>query len=374
MSDPTDDAQVPHYFPVIGAGANQPQLDFTQVRVSQPDANTLRFEMTLNDLSSLLPPPGKANAFWMTRFQALSVGDSNGTPGTEEAYRIFYVGAESVGGQPPTFFAGSGNAADATTHEPGNGCLPTNSPGACKIVFYPAEVAATGCVSGNTISIDVPLSNGFGAGRPINGMTLYNVTAFSGGRDNAEEIYADADSTRSFDYQLGTVSGPLVSVVSRKTHGTAGDFDINLPSSPPYGIECRSGGANGDYSMVFTFSNAVGSCGSASTGSITAGPNPNQCTVNLTGVPNAQYTTVTLNGVTLPCPASFSGNVSATMGVLIGDVNASKRVDAADVSSVRQQTLQTVTSSNFRNDINASGRIDAADVSVARQQTLTSLP
>jgi hypothetical protein len=62
------------------------------------------------------------------------------------------------------------------------------------------------------------------------------------------------------------------------------------------------------------------------------------------------------------------------MGVLIGDVNASKRVDAADVSSVRQQTLQTVTSSNFRNDINASGRIDAADVSVARQQTLTSLP
>jgi hypothetical protein len=62
------------------------------------------------------------------------------------------------------------------------------------------------------------------------------------------------------------------------------------------------------------------------------------------------------------------------MGILIGDVNASGRVDAADVSSVRQQTLQAITSSNFRNDINASGRIDAADVSIARQQTLTSLP
>jgi hypothetical protein len=62
------------------------------------------------------------------------------------------------------------------------------------------------------------------------------------------------------------------------------------------------------------------------------------------------------------------------MGVLLGDVNASARVDAADVSSVRQQTLQTITTSNFRNDLNTSGRIDAADVSVARQQTLTSLP
>jgi hypothetical protein len=62
------------------------------------------------------------------------------------------------------------------------------------------------------------------------------------------------------------------------------------------------------------------------------------------------------------------------MGVLLGDVNASGRVDAADVSLARQQTLQSVTTSNFREDVNASGRIDAADVSITRQQTLTSLP
>jgi hypothetical protein len=62
------------------------------------------------------------------------------------------------------------------------------------------------------------------------------------------------------------------------------------------------------------------------------------------------------------------------MAVLIGDVNASGRVDSGDVSLVRQQTLQTVTNSNFRDDINATGRIDAGDVSIVRQQTLTSLP
>src|SRR5207245_2647185 len=147
----------------------------------------------------------------------------------------------------------------ATTHEPGNGCAPTSAPGACKIVFYPAEVTAAGCVSGNTIVIDVLLTNGFGLGRPINGTVLYNVTAFSGGRNTADDVYADADSTRSFDFPLGNISGstPLLSVVSRKVHGGAGTFDINLPLTGPRGVECRSPGQTGtagiDYKLVFSF-------------------------------------------------------------------------------------------------------------------------
>jgi hypothetical protein len=95
--------------------------------------------------------------------------------------------------------------------------------------------------------------------------------------------------------------------------------------------------------------------------------------VNLTGVVNAQTITLSLTNVT-DSAGNFSPAIPASMGVLLGDVNGSRRVDAADVSSVRQQTLQSVTNSNFREDINASGRIDAADVSIARQQTLTSLP
>ena len=47
------------------------------------------------------------------------------------------------------------------------------------------------------------------------------------------------------------------SVVSRKTHGTAGTFDINLPLAGNAGIECRSGGANSDHQVVFTFPTAV---------------------------------------------------------------------------------------------------------------------
>jgi hypothetical protein len=171
---------------------------------------------------------------------------------------------------------------------------------------------------------------------------------------------------------------PPPGVVSRVTHTSLGDFDIILPQPPaPAGIECRSTG--GDYKMVFTFgNNLIGvagvsvTSGTATIGASAIGPNPNQYTVNLTGVSNAQYLTVSLNNVTDSTGAT--GDVTGRMGVLIGDVNASGRVDAADVSTVRQQTLQPVTSSNFREDINASGRIDAADVSIARQQTLTSLP
>ena len=96
-----------------------------------------------------------------------------------------------------------------------------------------------------------------------------------------------------------------------------------------------------------------------------------RATVNLTGVNNVRIITLGLFDVS---DGTHSGDVGIRAGMLLGDVDASRQVDAADVSLVRQQTLQQITSSNFREDINASGRIDAADVSIARQQTLTSLP
>jgi uncharacterized repeat protein (TIGR01451 family) len=202
VSDPTGDAQVPHYAPG-GPGPNLAQYDFTGLKVSRPNTATLRFEMTLNDLSSLDPPPGEVSGVWLTRFQALSVGDDG-----EEAYRIFYVGAESTGGDPPTFFAGSGDSADPDTGAPGDGCV-TRNPEECKVVLYPAEVSATGNVSGKTITIEVPVEGGFGAGRPIKGEILHNVTGLTFGRSPTlpgapigDFLYTEADATRSFDLNL----------------------------------------------------------------------------------------------------------------------------------------------------------------------------
>jgi hypothetical protein len=176
------------------------------------------------------------------------------------------------------------------------------------------------------------------------------------------------------------VEGPCPTVVSRKTHGSAGDFDINLPLSGTRGNECRSGGTSNAYTIVYTLDRTVIGArtatvtqGTATVGAPTLGPSANQITVPLTGVSNAQHLTISLNGVE-DASGKILNNLVGRMDVLLGDVNASGRVDAADVSLVRQQTLQPITTSNFREDINASGRIDAADVSIARQQTLTSLP
>ncbi len=370
-ADPVGDAQVPHYSPT-GAGANQPQLDFKSVALNQPAANTLRVSMTMNNLSGMLPPPGKTNAFWITRFQALSKNDA----GTGEAYRIFYVGAESVGGGPPIFYAGS-----PTRDAPGQGCTQT-TPGNCKVVQYPAEITSltggvTGSVSGNTICIEMPL-NAFGALRPI-GNTLYNVTAFSGGRNNiAGDIYTEGDSTRAFDFALGNISSapPVLSVVSRKVHGGAGTFDVDLPLTGPRGIEPRSPGSTGtagvDYKLIFTFATEVASCGSASTGSVSPGPATNQCTVNLTGVPNAQYITVALNGVQTAC--NNVGNVAVTMGVLIGDTTADSFVNSGDIAQTKSQSGILVTSANFREDVTVDGALNSGDIALVKSKSGTALP
>jgi len=184
-TDPTGDAQWPHYSPT-GAGANQPQFDFTGVQIGQPQVGTLRVRMSLASLSSLQPPAGKTSSLWLTRFQALSVGDSG-----EESYRIFYVGAESTAGLTPTFFAGTTTCTNTT---------PQN----CKVLNYPVQQQVTGHVCGNMLVADVPLS---GFGDPITGPLLYNVTALSGGRNGPDDLYADVDATRSFDYVLGSNKG-----------------------------------------------------------------------------------------------------------------------------------------------------------------------
>jgi hypothetical protein len=185
MADAAGDAQWPHYSPT-GAGANVPQLDLTGLRVTQPNASTLRVRMSLASLASLAPPAGKTGSAWVTRFQALSTGDRG-----EETYRIFDVGAQSVGGGPLSYFAGSTTCTNA---DPGN----------CKVLQYPAQQPATGTRCGNALVIDVPLQ---GLGFPVRGTTLYSVTAFTAGRnDDTADVYADVDATPSFDFSLGTLT------------------------------------------------------------------------------------------------------------------------------------------------------------------------
>ena len=173
----------------------------------------------------------------------------------------------------------------------------------------------------------------------------------------------------------------LVSVVSRKVHGSAGMFEIDLPLTGTQGIECRSGGAGGDYTLVFSFANTLTGVGGASvtggsgsvSNSVIDSSDAHNYIVNLTGVTNAQTITVALNNVT-----DSAGNSSSTdfasMAVLLGDTTASRSVNSSDISQTKSQSGQSVTTSNSRQDVTADGAINSSDISLVKSKSGTALP
>jgi hypothetical protein len=174
-----------------------------------------------------------------------------------------------------------------------------------------------------------------------------------------------------------TPSPPIpTSVVSRKTHGTGGAFDIDLPLVGTPGIECRTGGSTNDYQVVLTFASAVtfdNATVTSGTGTVSnsSGSGTTEVALNLTGIANAQTITLTLFGVN---DSTNSGDVSVPMSVLVGDSTANGNVSNTDVAAVKAEVAAPVTASNFRNDVNANGIISNTDVSNTKAQVGTSLP
>jgi hypothetical protein len=194
--------------------------------------------------------------------------------------------------------------------------------------------------------------------------------------------------TRVGSFRFPTCVPPplqLQSVVSRKTHGTAGTFDVNLPLTGTRGIECRTGGTSGNHKLVFTFLNALTSVGgvtvAGSSGNPMVGPgsdnginpsDPHQYIVNLTGVDNAQYITISFNNV--HDVAGNVGSVSDQMGVLLGDTTADGSVNSADIGQTKSQSGHVVTTSNFREDVTVDGSINSADIGLVKSKSGTALP
>jgi len=151
-----------------------------------------------------------------------------------------------------------------------------------------------------------------------------------------------------------------------------------LPLTGLPGLECRTGGASGDHTLVFAFSHSVVS-GNASvtsgTGSVSGTPTfaGNTMTVQLTGVTNAQNLAVTLNNVTDDI-AQVLPNIAVSMNVLLGDTTGNKSVNATDVSQTKSRSGAVVNSSTFRNDITLSGSINSSDVSLVKLRSGTALP
>ncbi|HJT82120.1 MAG TPA: fibronectin type III domain-containing protein [Chthoniobacterales bacterium] len=178
-----------------------------------------------------------------------------------------------------------------------------------------------------------------------------------------------------------------VTMVSRKTHGPAGSFDVDL-KPPAAGIEPRSGGPTGDYTVVVGFSapvtvtgngtvkaevtsgsGQVGSGGTANGNAVTV--EGGLVTIPLTNVVTAQRLTISLFGVN---DGVKNGDVTIPLNVLVGDVTANGAVSNSDVAAVKGAVSAPLTESNFRNDITANGAVSNTDVSETKAQVGLSLP
>ncbi len=167
----------------------------------------------------------------------------------------------------------------------------------------------------------------------------------------------------------------LIAAASRKGH-----FDIDLPLTGVPGVECRSGGGNGNYKLTLTFNNPIASVDGVaiSCGTVTSiradASDAHLLLVGLTGVNcNAQNIKLTLTNIhddegnTLP-------TAIATVGLLLGDINGDGIVDSNDAHQTKRDRGQSTNSGNFREDINKNGRIDTIDFAVVKSQLGTMLP
>jgi hypothetical protein len=364
-----------------------------EVSVPVPPSNTAElFDPALGKFTSLLPNTMNMGrqahtATLLSNGQVLIVGGYTGQiGGITNSAEVFDPGLGFSDTRRPTITSstdplvmpaslvlnGSGFRGDAETSAGSPLSSATNYPIVQLMridneqVFFPLSDPATNW-SDTTFS-----SETLGAASTRIPMGRYRVTVFANGIPSVQKVIAIEGSTVPLV--------PLTSVVSRKAHGDLAVFDIDLPVTGPRGIECRSGGTNGDYTIIFTFANTLTSVDEANVSSGVGtlngswiGSDSHQYIVNLTGVSNAQVITVSLTNVR-DSIGNFSSAASASMGLLLGDVNGNGVVSNTDVASVKAQVAAPVGASNFRDDVNANGVISNTDVSATKAQVGTSLP
>ena len=296
-----------------GGSAGQPpvpQLLVDYVAVGEPPSSpgNLMFKIKVVDLTSIPP-----NSRWRIAWDWYHPTADPANPD-----QLYYVGMTSDAMSNVTFEYGT--LADAGVPAV---LVLQETP----IASIPQSPTGTHYDPDGTITMYVPKSGALGVGDPQTGDLLgaiggKTITGDTDGTRNLERSTAFVDHTfikgntdNAYPAATYTVvgnntcpSGVIVPVgaVSRKTHGSAGDWDVDLPLTGNSGIECRKGqGANSnDHKIVITFSNAVAINGNpqaqvtSGTGSVSnVTVNGSVVTVDLTNVTNAQTLTLSLFSV-----------------------------------------------------------------------------
>lgn len=212
-----------------------------------------------------------------------------------------------------------------------------------------------------------------GANSPITVMGLPNGTPVSCTVVATNAIGSSSPSAASNSVTPTAPTIALLSVQSRKNHGSAGDqflpIALNLPINGPITIEPRD--ARRGHTLIFDFATAIATAGTATVidaaaqpiGQAYTTPSGNTVVVTLTNIPDNQRVTVQLAGI------NGFGTASVSLGFLVGDINGSQKVNGADFSAIKAKAAgmgTPVTAANYKLDLNQSGTIDNADLTMAK--------
>ena len=264
----------------------------------------------------------------------------------------------------------------------------TVSSGSLAPVFAPGTLSYTDSVGNCVASIAVtPTLDDPAASVQVNGAIVASGAhsapiSLAVGVNQINVVVTAQDGTTMQTYGIAVTRAPrpdaapaLQSVVSRRTHGAAGTFDLPLSqvSTNPT-TEPRRGPAQ---TLVFTFDKAINAAvASVGEGIAMAGVptfSGNDVVVGLSGVSDQQYVSVGLDSVASTDGGS-GGCGSARVGFLLGDVNQNRVVTVADLGIVNAQLAQFVTSANFLKDVNASGTLTVSDKGLVNTNLTRSLP
>jgi hypothetical protein len=369
-------------------GATPASLLIDYVAVAEPPGtNNFLFKMKVRDLSTV-PPNSRWRIVWNSyaaqtiandeAAQQFYVGMTTGDQVDSAHPPVFEYGTLADAGVPAVFVIGetARGTPDASSNYQPDGTITIIVP---KSAFgNPAAGTLLGGVNGRTLTGD-----NSDCAVDITPCTPNNRVERSNGF--VDHTFVKAQTDNSYPASTYLVTGgtsclssglPVVGAVSRMTHGAAGDFDVDLPLSGTTGIEPRRyvGADAGKYKIVVTFqvpvqldANLPATLSAPRGGSIdNVSVNGSVVTVNLKDVQDMQTVVLTLKSVS---DGVNTADLNIPMGILLGDVDGSRRVDGNDVSEVQSHTRQTPNGSNFRDDVNTDGRVDGNDVSTTQSNT-----
>ncbi len=170
-----------------------------------------------------------------------------------------------------------------------------------------------------------------------------------------------------------TVAPAIVSTLSRKTHGTKGDFDVDLTAGNV--VEGRTGGLT---KLIVTFSEPIQAAGGTAgpeSVSVTSGTvgnvaiNGDALTVDLAGVTNADRFIIAFPGIQDACGNAVTE--TKCVRVLFGDINGDGKVNTMDMTLLRNNVGMEITTTNCRADLNISGTFNTQDMTLVRNNVGT---